>query len=248
MTRRDMPLLWTQGLRPEDPKGVHSMSRHEVLWRRLTGQFEQLKSGYVTGSSEAVLGIGRNCYYYVGYTDPAFNVDIVVFSNHRPDGDAHTRVSPFDTGGIATNKASFASPMTKNDRIALVVKNSFAVGRYQASLETWLSSGFTSPNGYTHKEVPHTAFDPAIDISASKDERDWRWEGRVAAIDFVDVPLEPVAVFFAKPGMLAYIDWVTYDLSWPAGEKKAHLDRIRSIGRDVLGPEASAQQLIQGVP
>lgn len=241
-----MPLLWTQGLRPDEPGVTHPMSKHEVLWRRLTGRFRALHTGDTTRDSEDRLGIGRHTYFYMGYTDPEFGTQVSVFDNHEPPGEFHTRVSPFDTGGIAQAKIPLTRRLRRPGRARLVAGNSFEVGVYQDRYEAWAATAFTSRRDYVNGIPPHTPFSSDVDLSVADDDRAWRWEGRVTARDFAAAPVRPIAVFFAEPGRLAYTNWVTWESPTSAEEADEHLALIDRIGFDVEDPEQAARELIEG--
>ena len=238
-----VPFGWTQGMRrfvPTPPS--RAMPWQEVLWRRLTGRFGGLRSGETTRDSEIILGIDRNVYYYLGSCHPDFGLFVATFGEHSPDAVPATAVSPFDTGGIAQGHIPLTTPILPK---ALVKRDSYKVGAYQANFNAWVSAAYPARDDYPTPQRPKFVVSPEIDLAAAEDDgRAWMWEGRVAARDLSAPPLKPTAVFFQPGRRIRYRDWIKEESSMTTAETSEHIQLIASIGRDDPDPARAARQFI----
>ncbi|OZG49824.1 hypothetical protein [Bombiscardovia coagulans] len=209
-----MVAYWIQGLRSDVDK--YSDSWIPLTYGRILGTTNSLPSGTKTSQSESLLNIGANSYYYVGFEHPSFGRQVFAFEPDFSDmGRTLFKVSPFDTGAVATGRISTVSDEfalnTPEQKKALVSKYSF--GRcYQDQFSEWTKSAYdtTYVSEYVGGKVPskHYCAEIAIPSSGSvSDARCWVWEARTSKETLPDTTSEKEETVNLK---LCHI-WITAD-------------------------------------
>lgn len=200
-----MVAYWVQGLR----SAVNSSngSWMPLVYGRMLNQPYRVTPGAKTSTSERILGIGSNSYYYLGFTHPEFGMLIFAFEPFVSSGGRDTFcVSPFDTGALATGKLKASNLSTRKQKRALI--NQYSYGRnYQSQFSNWTKRAY-SPHyvqDYVEGKPPsfHLCAQIMIPSAGSDcDARCWVWEARVPtrntstgssnAVDRIDLSLDRI--------------------------------------------------------
>lgn len=184
-----MVAYWIQGLRNDRDSSDGSWI--PLVCGRMLNHPDREPSGAKTSTSERILGIGHNSYYYLGFSHPDFGMVLFAFEPCVSSGGKKTfSVSPFDTGALATGKLDAPSLSSQEQKRAFI--NQYSYGRnYQSKFSDWTKQAY-SPNyvqDYVEGKPPSSHFCAKIMIpqaGSSSDARCWVWEARVPKQDMSD--------------------------------------------------------------
>lgn len=225
-----MGICWVQGLRkPSDGKKFPTDWR-EVLFARLTLDFERLKGSLKTIDSENGLGFASCAYYYVHRCEPDFSESATAFHGDAPSS---ALIAPFDTGGLWQDHYPGCGNMTGDEKKVLVGLYSFEGGRYVSVFQSWGRNNFDSSSDYTRGAVPRSG--PYVKNLKNDGwynvKRLWMWEARVPLADPPN-SIRPVRLFMHETRFREYLNWVLDTPLLGANEKTTHLDLVTKIHED----------------
>lgn len=199
---------WVQGMREAPTVTDRRLAWEEVLFRRLTGSFNQIPTGPKTAKAESEMEMGRNVYYYVGRAFPGFGQPVAAFDPKKRISGVSSFTTPFDTGGLHDDMIPLTEPLDLRGKKKAVETNSYMDLSYETPMSSWIGTAFKTPAEYTLGERPTCSAVSIIDIKNCMD-RAWTWEGRIPATDYDDVPLEPMKIFMRSHFKDLYLDWVS---------------------------------------
>ena len=225
---------WVQGLRVAD---VQDHAWQLVLFRRLAGQFDALRSGVRTRQIEATLGFRRSVYWYVGRTEPEFA--FVAVTHDAPEDSGQDRaVAPFDTGGVATGKVITVPTLDLMDRRRLIHRESRPIDQYGAQFLTWVGRCFPGQRDYVSGFPPTEHVSANVPVTSPPNSAfAWTWEGRLPAVRYTGHPVPPREVFIAPGDAEAYRDWLRDEAPLVGDDDyQWHRDLALNIFREVVDP------------
>lgn len=168
--------LISMALRPiEDSNGWKHTLRDRLMQRHNLTAGAHSK----TSQNETRLGFPEPCvYWYLMAVDPDYREGIIL-SVVTEEGD-RPRLSPFDTGGVASGHVVWRPASMKADE--MVRLNTFAWSPGATSFVDWVRSAFTRVHDYWNRTTlirPTACYVDAIDLTACEDARSWTWEARL---------------------------------------------------------------------
>jgi len=226
LTGHTLTSLWVQGLRRDT--GPESDWR-PILFARLTVRYWSLMTGAKTREAEQGLGLGTNCYFFIGRCEPEFGDEAVVFTPIPPtDGQA----TPFDTGGLWHGHIETDPPLKLTDLPAFVCNYSWASDGYHEDMSRWLQQAFPSVDCYTSGQVPSVSIVPEIQLKMGQSTRHWTWEARMLVAAITSTTVLPLAAILTAAQYDLFSTWVRRQRQYDAETRKGVLDLVRRIRVD----------------
>lgn len=172
------------------------------LARRLLSQFDRLPHGDSTSMAEHELGMEASAYWFLGRVARIY--DRVLSIWRIPPSLCHVqhaRLSPFDTGGVASGKYHLLAS-TDHDSKSFVQDHSYSIGTVD-QFHFWVAEAFDDPKEYISGRVlPSAVSHPGSDCSncilvpTVRSAEDWSWELRVPVADLPNKDFEPQRIFW----------------------------------------------------
>lgn len=226
-------IRWVQGLRRPGDGKKFSTDWREVLFARLSLDFdrlEELKGSPKTIDSENGLGFVPCAYYYIHRCEPDFSDSTTSFCGDAPNG---ALVAPFDTGGLWQGHYPGCGRMVGDEKRRLVERYSFEGGQYISIFQAWGRKNFDSSGDYTKGVVPHSG--PYVKNLKNEGWRDvrrlWMWEARVPLSDSPN-GIRPVRLFMREIRFREYLDWILSTPLLGTSRKVTHVDLVTQIHED----------------
>lgn len=233
-----MEIRWIQGLRKPDRD--FPTDWREVLFARLSFDFERLKGSPNTVASEKGLGLVPCVYYFIHRCEPDFSDSAMALSGSVP---ASALISPFDTGGLWHGHYPGCESMADNEKKELVETYSFAGEKYVHPFQTWGAENFDSLGDYAMGSAPRSGpYAERLKNDGWRDvKRIWTWEARVPISDPPN-SIHPVRLFMHETKFREYLSWVLSSFLLDAKEKADHIDLVMRIYKD-CGDRSAAEPM-----
>lgn len=232
-------------MRPPDPKRPkHALNWTEVLYYRLSLQYERIPTGTQTAEAEDGLHIHPPCaYFYIGSCHPRFGDNAIVFICSH---DTRSHITPFDTGGLWKDHLVTEAPLDEDGKRDLLARYDFEPDSYLDKFRTWGRSNYSKSREYVERKPPRAAYVPEIDSSKSgPDGGSWTWEGRTPR-DTVAEAIEPLHVFLNSNQIDEYDQWLRDNPAIPASAKTENIEKLIRLHLDAkhLAPGEAATRYL----
>lgn len=222
---------WVQGQRAHlDAR--RSISWMELLYRRVTCDFDAIPSGEKTKEAEAGLGIDESTYFYVECPHPQFGDSVIAFVDTARELAA---VSPFDTGGLWFGHVPLNQELDNAAKQVLVARWSIECPDYQLPFAEWVGRSIGSLQDYRTGVRPDAVVVEEIDLSTASSQS-WTWEARLRKNVGAGASVAPDRVYLMEGRRAAYLSWLR-DQRWFSGEERSfHLRWVSEHVSETANP------------
>lgn len=229
-------MLHTQLVQGVRPKAVTANDQWmPELYLRATGQLARLKSSRTTSGAEHLFDIPASTYYYVGRPHPHFGELITHTRLVASAGSPRARVSPFDTGGLATNQIALEADATPAE---ILRRYSFRPRWFAWRFWRWIGSAFDDASAYVRGQRPRRRAVPEFDLDACADQA-WTWEYRIPKDEIVPAVLTPWRLYISEGKLDGYMAWLQREMPLEGQAMAEHLSWIGDRVREVPSPVES---------
>jgi len=209
---------WVQGQR-EVAEARASVTWMELLYRRVTRDFDAITSGPKTSEAEQGLGIQPSTYFYVERPHPHFGDSVVAFMDSASD---YAAAVPFDSGGLWHGHVPLIDEMTAAQKSELLHRWSFTCPDYQLPFAQWVDEAIGGLGDYRVDVAPTGVLPPEIDLSTASSQS-WTWEARLRKNVGAGESIQVSRVYLMDGRRSVYLSWLR-DQRWLArGERLEHL-------------------------
>ncbi|WP_285464932.1 hypothetical protein [Agromyces sp. NBRC 114283] len=210
----------------------------ELLYFRLTGQFDRIETRPKTKEAEERLGLERSAYFYVDRAHPDYG-DMIV-ANDGPVEVATWCVSPFDTGGLAHGWIRTRVELDEEQRRRLLGQWTWDDLSYERQLNEWISGAFRAPDDYVEAGRPGYHLVEEVDLPAC-DSQSWTFEGRIPVDGLRTNPVAPVRAYVTPGKRQHYLEWVRASRRLSIDQYTEHLRLVATVVVETASPIESVR-------
>jgi len=211
-----------------------------LLHARITGRFLDLSDSAKTSHAEEVLGMSPNVYFYVNAPHPHFGQQVAVFRLEDVSDPRYVRVSPFDSGGLATGKIPLRKSLAPHELIELFQTHSYELRDYWVEFLTWARAAYRRLANYVESREPSFHVVEEVDLPGCTSSQAWLWEARMHKMRNLPVTLRPTRVFIGLGDRRRYLEWAATSGRFGSDQARRHTKHFLRVAVESTDPAHDA--------